>query len=87
MVNFFSFPFVALYDEINSVSFLFPAAVALYDRIIRVSPALLLYSFVHLLSTKIFCPHGLGDFSRCSCGLNFQPTANLLNFGGVGNLS
>ena len=36
--SFFYFPFVALYDEINSVSFLFGyfrnLAVALYDRII-----------------------------------------------------
>lgn len=36
-MSFLSFAFVALYDEINSVSFLFPATVALYDRIFKVS--------------------------------------------------
>lgn len=37
-VSFFSFSFVALYDEINTMSFLFSAAVALYDRIFKVLP-------------------------------------------------
>ncbi len=43
-MSFFYFSFVALYDEINSVSFLFSATVALYDCIIKVSLAPSLYA-------------------------------------------
>ena len=48
LASFFYFPFVALYDEINSVSFLFPAVAALYGHIIRVSPAPSLYSIFQI---------------------------------------
>lgn len=50
-MSFFYFAFVALYDEINSVSFLFSAVNALYVHIIKVSLAPSLYVLRFMLST------------------------------------
>lgn len=52
-MSFLYFSFAALYGEIFSVSFLFPAAVALYDRIITGFPVPSLYS-IQLKSQQKF---------------------------------
>ncbi len=51
LASFFYFPFVALYDEINSVSFLFSAIVVLYDYIIKVSLAPSLYALFFIFAS------------------------------------
>jgi len=53
-LSFLYFSFVALYDEINSVSFLFFAMVALYDHIFKVSLAPSLYAIFKVLSMLFY---------------------------------
>ncbi len=53
-MSFFSFTLAALYGEINPVSFLFPAAVALYHRIFKASlDTLIVFNFRFLSMNKL----------------------------------